>query len=169
MKTVHFILIPILLFAFIQVKAQEEVKKSKQELKLEKQKQVEEMVNSKTFIFEGTNAYSEGGKSVNITSGPNMVYFSPDRIKSDLPFFGQARSASAGYGTPGGYKFEGKPDEFTIENAKKGYSLKAVVKTVNETFTLNMSIGTDGNANLYVYSINRSSMRYNGEITKPKL
>jgi len=167
MKTRYSILILIILFAFTSAYAQEQSKKSKQEQKLEKQKQVEEMINSKIFLFEGSMAYSESGKPVNISSGPNTVSFSPDMIKSDLPFYGQANSASAGYGTPGGYKFEGKPDEYSIEPSKKGYTLKAVVKAVNESYTLNLSIGTDGNANLNVYSINRSSMRYNGEIVKP--
>ena len=88
-------------------------------------------------------------------------------IKSDLPFFGRSRSASAGYGGPSGYVFEGKPEEFTLEEAKKGYKLNAVVREGGESYTLNMSISSDGTANLTVLSLNRSSMRYNGDIRKP--
>lgn len=154
------------LFFISTAYAQEAGKKSKEERKLEQQKITEELVNSKIFLFVGSTAYSEGGKSVTITSGPNTVSFSPEMVKSNLPFFGTTTSASAGFGGQSGYTFEGKPDEYTIENAKKGYKLKAVVKSNNESYTLNLSISAEGNANLSVYSINRSSMRYNGDIRK---
>jgi hypothetical protein len=168
MKTKYSILIILFVFLVSAVYAQETGKKSKQERKLERQKQTEELVNSKTFLFIGSNAYPETGRPITISSGPNTVNFSPEMIKSNLPFFGQVKTASAGFGAQTGYTFEGKPEEYTIESSKKGYKLKAVVRDGNDSYTLNMSIGDDGNANLNVYSINRSSMRYNGEIRKPE-
>jgi hypothetical protein len=168
MKTSYSILIILSVFLVSAVHAQETGKKSKEERKLEKQKQTEELVNSKTFLFIGSNAYPENGRPITISSGPNKVNFSPEMIKSSLPFFGQVKTASAGYGAQTGYTFEGKPEEYTIESSKKGYELKAIVRQGNETYTLNMSIGDDGSANLSVFSINRSSMRYNGEIRKPE-
>jgi hypothetical protein len=168
MKTGKYILILMLLFAFSASYSQEPEKKSKSEKKLEQQKQTEELMNSKTFVFKGSTAFSEKGKTISITSGANTVSFSPELIKCDLPFFGEAKTASAAYGGQGGYRFEGKPDEFTLENTKKGWKLKAVVKTGNDTFTMNMTASPEGSANLNLYSINRSSMRYNGEVKKPE-
>jgi hypothetical protein len=163
MKTGYSILI-LLLFFVSATHAQEAEKKSKEERKSEQQKKTKELVNSKTFLFIGNRAYSEGGKSFTLTSDPNSVSFSQEMIKSNLPFFGTVKTASAGYGTQSGYTFEGKPDEFTIDSTKKGFQVKAVVKTVNEKYTLNLSISQVGDASLNVYSINRSSMRYNGDI-----
>ena len=168
MKTRYAVILLMLIFVISTGYSQENKKKSKQEKKIERQKQTEELMNSKTFLFEGNTAYPQGGKPVTITSGPNTVSFSPDMIKSNLPFFGKATSASTIYGGQGGYMFEGKPDEFTLESTKKGWELKAVVKTGTDTFTMNLTASPDGNANLNVYSINRSSMRYNGEIRKPE-
>lgn len=168
MKTRYSVLVLMLFFVFSSSYSQEPAKKSKSEKKLEKQKQTEELMNSKTFEFIGSNAFTEKGKTISMTSGPNTVSFSPEMIKSDLPFFGEAKTASAAYGGQGGYKFEGKPDEFTLENTKKGWKLKAVVKTGNETYTLNLTASPEGSANLNIYSISRSSMRYNGEIKKPE-
>jgi len=162
----NFLLLTLLVLAISTGYAQETTKKSKEERKIEQQKKTKELVESKIFLFVGNTAYSEGGKSVSITSGPNSVSFSPEMVKSNLPFFGTANTASAGFGGQSGYTFEGKPDVFSVDSTKKGFQLKAVVKTVNESYTLNLSISTDGNANLNVYSINRSSMRYNGEIRK---
>jgi hypothetical protein len=166
MKTRYSILILMFLFVITASYSQESGKKSKEERKLELQKQTEDLMNSKIFLFVGNTAYSEGGKSVAISSGPNTVSFSPDLIKSNLPFFGTAKTASAGYGGQSGYTFEGKPDEYTVDSTKKGYTVKAVVKSGNDNFTMNLTISPEGGANLSVYSINRSSMRYNGEIRK---
>ena len=168
MKTRYLTSILLLFLVITSGYSQDSEKKSKEERKLEKQKQTEELVNSKTFLFIGSTAYPESGRPITISSGPNTVNFSPEMIKSNLPFFGQVKTASAGYGTQTGYTFEGKPEEYTIESSKKGYKLKAIVIQGNETYTLNMSLGDDGNGNLNVYSINRSSMRYNGEIRKPE-
>jgi len=168
MKTKYLTSLLILFLVIASGYSQDSEKKSKEERKLEQQKQTEELVNSKTFLFIGSTAYPENGQPISITSGANTVNFSTEMIKSNLPFFGQVKTASAGYGAQSGYTFEGKPEEYTIESSKKGYKLKAVVREGNETYTLNMSIGDDGNANLNVYSINRSSMRYNGEIRKPE-
>ena len=158
----------VLLLFISAAYAQEAGKKSKEERKLEMQKHTEDLMNSKSFLFVGNTAYSEGGKSVTITSGPNTVSFSPDLVKSNLPFFGTAKTASAGYGGQSGYTFEGKPDEYTVDSTKKGYKVKAVVKSGNDNFTMNLTVSPEGGANLSVYSISRSSMRYNGEILKPE-
>ena len=162
----NFLLLVLLVLAISTGYAQEAGKKSKEERKLEQQKQTKELVDSASFLFVGNTAYPERGSQVNISSGPNTVSFSQEMIKSNLPFYGQAKSASAGFGGQSGYTFEGKPDEFKIDSTKKGYQLKAVVKTINDSYTLNLSISPDGGANLNVFSINRSSMRYNGEIRK---
>ena len=166
MKTGNYILILMLLFVVTASYSQESEKKTKAERKLEKEKQTEELMNSKTFVFKGSTAFTEKGKTISITSGANTASFSPEMINCDLPFFGEAKTASAAYGGQGGYKFEGKPDEFTLENTKKGWKLKAVVKTGNETYTMNLTASPDGSSNLNVYSISRSSMRYNGEVGK---
>lgn len=155
----------VLLLTFSIGHAQE--KKTKEQKKLEKQQAIEELIGSKNFVFEGITAYPERGKPINISSGQNTVSFTEEMIKCNLPFFGQVKSASAGYGSPGGYEFEGKPDEFTIDSTKKGWKIKAVVKTGNDNYTLNLSASPDGSANLNVYSLNRSSMRYNGDVKKP--
>jgi len=144
---------------------QETAKKSKQERDLEKQKQIEELVNSKNFMFIARTAFSQRGRAIQLTSRPNTVAFSPDLISSDLPFFGRAY-AGAAYGESVGYTFEGKPDVFTIEPDKKGYNIKAVVKTPADTYTLILLAGSGGSASLTISSNNRSTMSYSGDISK---
>jgi hypothetical protein len=147
--------------------AQEPVKKTKQELKLEKQKETEEMINSKAFVFTARTAFPSGGRSTSITSGASTVKFTPDLITSDLPFFGTS-TRPTGYGTDSGMKFEGKPEEYTMEKKKSGYEIRLVVKTTDDSYRINLTVSSDAYASLSIFSNNRSSMSYSGEIVKPE-
>jgi hypothetical protein len=166
MKTI-FCFVVIFCFIVSSAVAQEQVKKTKEELKLEKQKETEEMLNSKTFVFVARTAFSSGGKSTSITSGASTIKFTPDLIKSDLPFFGTT-TRPTGYGTDSGMKFEGKPEEYTMEKKKNGYEIRLVVKTTEDSFRITLNAGSDGYASLSLFSNNRSSMNYSGEIVKPE-
>jgi hypothetical protein len=152
-------LIPGILFS--QEKSKKELKA---ERKLEQQKKTEAMVTSKSFVFTGSMAYPQGGRSVNLTTTPNFVKFGPDEIESDMPFYGRAYSG-AGYGGPTGLNFKGKPDEFTVEKTSKGYFIQASVKSDNDSYKLSLTVGTEGNASLSISSVNRSSMSYSGNIS----
>jgi len=154
-----FILIPGTLFP--QEKSKKELKA---ERKLEQQKKTEELVNSKTFVFTGSMANPQGGRSVNLTTTPNFVKFSPDEIESDMPFYGRAYSG-AGYGVSAGMAFKGNPEEFTVEKTKKGFYIRASVKTDTDSYRLSLTAGKEGNASLTISSVNRSSMSYSGNIS----
>ncbi|MHC1777942.1 MAG: DUF4251 domain-containing protein [Lentimicrobium sp.] len=148
--------------------AQEKSKKQlKEEQRAELKKQTEALVKSQVFVFKGRMAYPQGGRSVDLTTNTNYVKFSPDLIESYLPFFGKAYSG-VGYGGDSGLKFEGKPEEFTIETGKKNYIIKAEVKGENDVFRLTLNVGFEGGASLTVISNNRSSISYSGDISAPE-
>jgi hypothetical protein len=147
--------------------AQEKSKKQiKEEQKIEKQKQIDMLVNSKTFVFNATRALPQGGKSINLTSSYDMK-FSPDLIESYLPYYGRAYSG-VGYGGDSGMKFDGKPEEFTVTKGKKNYSINAVVKGNNDTYRLSLTVSFEGSGTLSITSNNRSFISYNGDITAPE-
>jgi hypothetical protein len=156
-------LVIILVLIPVSLLSQEKSKKElKEERKLEQQKKTEALVNSKTFVFTGTMAHPQGGRSVNLTTTPNFMKFSPDLIESDMPFYGRAYSG-AGYGGP-----TGKPDEFTFEKTSKGYFIQASVKADNDNYKISLTVGAEGNSSLSVSSVNRSSMSYSGNISSPE-
>lgn len=67
--------------------AQEKSKKElKEEKKIERQKQIDSLVNAKTFDFVGRTAMPTGYKSVNLTTNTNYVKFQPALIDSYMPF-----------------------------------------------------------------------------------
>jgi hypothetical protein len=148
--------------------SQEKTKKQiKEEQKVEKQKQVEVLINSKMFAFTARNASPQGYKMIDLTTNPNYVKFQPDFIKSEMPFFGRAFSG-VGYSSDAGLNFEGKPEEFSIEKGKKNYQIRVVVKGNNDTYRLTLSVYFEGGATLYINSNNRSSISYSGTISEIK-
>jgi len=111
-KISTFLLLIILLCAtgFSQEKSKKQIKEDQ---KIEKEKQIENLLNAKEFDFVPKTAMPQGYKTVNLTSYSYSIIFKQDFIKSYMPFYGRAYSG-VGYGTDEGMKFEGKPDDYTI-------------------------------------------------------
>jgi len=166
-----FVSILTLLFALFiftnAVEAQEKSKKQlKEEKKLEKQKQIGILVESKEFVFVADRALPQSGRAINLTTVYN-VDFHPEWIKSDLPFFGRAYSG-VGYGGDEGMKFEGKPTVYTIEKSKKAYIIKADVRGERDSYSMILTVYFTGSATLSINSNNRSSISYDGDIEEFK-
>jgi hypothetical protein len=165
MKARVYILVLILSMAtttgFSQDKSKRELK---EERKLEKQKQIETMINTKEFIFVPRTALPSGMPSVNLSLNQNYVKFIPDLIDSYMPFFGSAYSI-VGYGTDTGLSFKGQPKKFSIEKKGKLFQINVVVKGETDIFSLFLSVGSEGNASLSISSNNRSTISFEGEIS----
>ena len=149
---------------FSQEKSRSEIKK---ERKLEKQSQIAEMVNAREFVFIGRTALPQGYRSVNLASNPNFVKYHPDLIEGDMPYFGKAYSG-VGYGGEGGLKFDGVPEDYTVEKRKKNFLIKAVVKGENDVYDISLTVGFEGGSTLSITSNNRSQISYIGDISAPE-
>lgn len=167
MKTKLSILLVLLCFLHSPVFAQE---KSKKELKAEKeqqqQKEIETLINSKSFVFEAQKVNPKGGRVIILDYNTYFLKFNTEKTTSDLPFFGRAFNVA--YGGDGGIKFEGVPENIKIEKKKKSYILKATVKGKDDVYNLTFSIFLNGGATLFVNSNNKASISYDGEIKAPK-
>jgi hypothetical protein len=140
MKTKISILVLILSMlettGFSQVKTRRE---SREQKKLEKQIQIEALVNSKEFVFVPRTALPSGMSPVNLSINQNYIKFRPELINSYMPFFGNANSGVV-FSTDKGLKFIGKPELFTVEKNKNSYQLYAVVKGETDNFRLSLSV-----------------------------
>jgi hypothetical protein len=153
--------------SFTNGMAQEKSKKElKEERKLEKQKQIALLVDSKAFLFEAIRVIPQGGRTIELTSNYTLE-IQPDLIKCDLPFFGRAYSG-VGYGGDGGMKFEGKPTVFSTEKKKKAYLIKAEVKGERDSYSIMLTVYFEGSAYVTINSNNRSSISYDGNIESIK-
>ncbi len=153
-------LIVIIGTAFPQEKSKKE---QKEEEKLLKQKQIEELINSKDFVFKGRWALPMGTNQVDLSSNPNYVKFSTDLMDGYMPFFGTATSG-IGYGGDNTIKFKDKPESFNIEKKKKNFQIDAKVKGENDIYRISLSVSFEGSSSMSIISNNRSTITYQGEI-----
>lgn len=165
-----FMITAFLVFAFLQVNAQETVKKSKKELKAEKEaKQIEEtkaIVESKMFVFDARNVNPMKGRSITLTSEYD-VKVTKDSIYSYLPYYGVAYSASYG-GTDSPMIFDKPFETCNIEKTKKGFEVNVTVKNGNDRLDFSFYIFETGSATLSVSSTNRQAISYYGNVVKDK-
>ena len=167
MKCKLLILLALLCFLSFPVLAQEKTRKElKADRELQKQKEIEALIDSKNFVFEAQKALPQGGRMLNLDYNTYFLKFNREKTTCDLPFFGRAFNVP--YGGDGGIKFEGIPENIKIEKKKKSVNVKATVKGKNDVYTLYFNIFFDGGATLSVNSNNRASISYDGEIEAPK-
>ncbi len=140
-------------------------KADKEKKRLELQKQVDSLIESKQFIFVAKLALPMWGSSILLTPNANYLKFDPSYIVSYMPYFGDTYSAD--YNIDPGVKFEGKPEEFDIKklNKAKGYDIRVKVSIPQDTFDIFLHVGTEGSANLTISSYRRNSISYVGSIS----
>lgn len=168
MKTKLSILLLLLCFLNFSVSAQQKSKKElKAERELQKQKEIEALIDSKNFVFEAQKVTPQGGRLIILDYNTYFLKFNAEKTTCDLPFFG--RGYNVGYGSDGGIKFEGTPENMKIEKKSKNYRVRATVKGKDDVYDLFFTIFFDGGATLSVNSNNRAPISYDGQISAPKL
>jgi hypothetical protein len=150
--------------AFTQEKSKKELK---EEEKLQKQIQIEALVNSKNFVFVAKYALPMGARQIDLTSNPNYIKFNPELMDGYMPFFGTA-TAGIGLGGDNTIKFKDKPDPFSLEKKKKNFQVDATVKGENDTYRLSLSVTFEGSTSLSIISNNRGTISYQGEVFPPE-
>jgi hypothetical protein len=165
MKTsiLSFFLCFSMLIGFAQEKTKQQIK---EEQKLEKQKEIAALVDSKEFEFVGQTAYPQGTRSVDLTTNSNFLKFEKDSIDSQMPYFGRAYGGVAYGRGDGGMHFKGKIENYSLTKDKKKYLMRAKISDKAETYDLLLTVFFEGNASLSINTFNRSSISYNGRIEK---
>ncbi|MEL1242283.1 DUF4251 domain-containing protein [Flavobacterium flavipallidum] len=165
MKKSKIVYLVLFCFTILTGFSQEKTRRQiRAEEKIQKQKEIEKLIDAREFEFVAQNLNSQIFNFVDLTTNPNFIKFKPDFIKSDMPYFGRGFSGLAYAGSDTGLKFEGKPEKFTVKKNRKGYQLDVVVKGQQDSFNLGLSVGFDGGATLSVISNNRSPINYFGAI-----
>lgn len=158
----------LIILLTLNVNAQEAQKKSKKEIRAEKEaKKIEEtkaLVESKMFVFDARNANPMRGRSMTLTSEYD-VRITKDSIYSYLPYFGVAYSASYG-GSDSPMIFDKPFETCTLEKTKKGYTVEVDVKNGNDKLDFSFYISENGTTTLSVSSTNRQAITYYGDIVK---
>ncbi|WET01908.1 DUF4251 domain-containing protein [Flavobacterium sp. YJ01] len=160
------ILLLICLLSFPTFAQQKTKKELKAEQAQEKQKEIEELIDAKTFVFEAQKVTPQGGRLIILNDYSYFLKFNIDSTSCDLPFFGRAFNVA--YNGDGGMKFEGKPENIKVGKKSKNINFQATVKGDNDTYDLMFRIFYNGSATLSINSNNRAPISYDGIIRAPK-
>ena len=153
MKTRTILTIFILLMSAIALQAQEI-------------EDMEELVESGTFLFVADRAFPSGGRSVSLLNRPNKVEFNGENATGDLAYFGRAHNPSVAYNPDGGgIKFDGEMMNKEVKVKKKKIILSFKMSTARVQYNCFLTISGSGSATLSIDSSNQSSISYNGAVT----
>lgn len=124
---------------------------------------VEQLVNSKNFVFVAQSANPLGGGNIMLNSLYD-VKVSGDTLHSQLPYFGRAFMAPL-YSTQSPLQFSTTSFDYKLKEKKKGgYEIIMIPKDNRDIRQLHLQVTETGYARLQVFSNNRQPISFNGYI-----
>ncbi|PHR10827.1 MAG: hypothetical protein COA40_13335 [Aequorivita sp.] len=158
-----YVFLPAILFCLTlgSVSAQNKPDKQLGIVKSE-QNPTEVLLNSKNFEFIANTALPLGQPSKNLVGSNYSVTFTPEKIISNMPFYG--RSYATIIGKDKGLRFKGAPAEFTIENRDDSLLARTVVVNEEDTYSILLVVGHAGFATMTISTNDRQTIDFQGEI-----
>ena len=138
---------------------------SKKEKKAKRQLEMAQLIDSGKFRFVARSANSELGNFNQLSSNYDLVFDSL-QIRAFLPYYGRAYHVP--YGGSGGVKFDLKAKKIDKEwnERKKLFYIKTQLADSQDSYSIYLTTGLDGFADLKINFRNRSWINYYGTIEK---
>jgi len=145
-----------------------EKKQSKKEARAEKKKkqfeETQELVKSKSFIFDAQRVFPTGTRSLDLTTNPGSIKIENDSAWVDLPYFG--RSYTSHYDANFSMDFEGRIKDEKLEISEKklkiNYSFDVIAN--NDEYNIFMEISFSGDCSVTINSHGKATISYSGKI-----
>ena len=123
---------------------------------------VKEKIESKSYVIHCDRIYPMRGQSRYITNDYS-IELKGDTVRSYLPYFGVAHSAS--YGGNNVLDFKKVCRDYVIKEGKKGsWVVSFTVENENETLEYQLTIYPNGNVRVFIQPMKRDSVSYSGEL-----
>jgi hypothetical protein len=138
---------------------------SRKERKAKQRLEMAQLIQDGKFRFVARSANSELGNFNQLSSNYEMVFDSL-QITAFLPYYGRAYSVP--YGGSGGVKFDLKAESIDKKwnERKKLFTLATEVADSEDSYSIYLTCGLDGFADLKIHFRNRRWISYNGTIQK---
>lgn len=129
--------------------------------------QYSRMISDGNFVFTVQSINPTGGRTMQATSTYTMRA-EEGTYEANLPYFGRAYTAP--YGSGGGIRFEGEPEDREIEKDPSKRTTRLIfsigdVEISNEQYRVTLEISASGYGTLTVNSQNRQTISYYGKIS----
>ena len=160
------LLFSILSLLSIAVLAQDSKKEAKDKKKQEQYENVQKLIMSKKYEFEGRKANPKGGRQIDLTTRGNFLRIDGSKANADMPYFGRAYGGSGYSNSDGGIKFDGPMETYDVEknDKKRRHTIKFKVKGTDDTFSCTLTISSMESASLSVTSNKKQGISYSGFI-----
>jgi hypothetical protein len=138
---------------------------NRKERKARQQLEMAQLIKSGRFRFVAHSAMSDLGNFNDLGSNCDLVIDSLN-VKASLPYFGRAYSVP--YDGSGGVNFEStavKIDKIWSET-KKSFTISMELADSQDSYSISLSAGLDGYADLMIHFRNRQWISYYGIIEK---
>jgi hypothetical protein len=165
----YLIIALLVSFSFLGNAQDTENLSRKEKKALKKAKMIEEtkaLLDSKVYLFDPNRALPSGMRSINL-DGTFFAKINKDTLNCYLPYYGRAYSVDYG-SNEGPLNFTQPIQNYSMEESKKGYTVKFNVKNKNDNINFMFTISETGSASLNLNSTNRQSISYHGIIEKPE-
>lgn len=161
MKTINLLVIFVLLAGVWGFKQGD-----KKEIKARQQLEMAQLIEKGRFKFVARSAHSDLGVFNNLTPSYEVIFDSL-KIKAYLPYYGRVYQAKYG-DTNGGVKFElvATKIEKKYNERKQLYTIATELKDTDERYTISLTAGLNGFADLRINFVNRQWISYYGVIEK---
>lgn len=128
-------------------------------------KNIDALVEAKTYVFKANTALPQRGNSIPLTSFYTLQV-SPDTVIADLPYFGRAFVAPINP-ADGGIKFTSTKFAYESEDGKKGrHEILIKPEDTRDTRQLRLTISENGYATLNVTSNSRDNISFYGTVSE---
>ena len=137
---------------------------SKEQARIEQAAWIKQSLEDKDFRIEVSQALPQSGRSVNLTSSYS-ISLKDDVVISQLPYYGRAYSVP--YGGGEGLNFKAEYTDYSLAYDAKGMAtIQLKARTKEDSYTIRLRIYPNGKSYVYVESVNRQSISFNGELEK---
>lgn len=158
-KAVALLIITLVLFNSNTMAQESKEEKSQQKTEL-----IENLLQSKNFVFKAQYALPATSRSIYLTSQYDVRIMN-DTIISDLPFFGRAYVATMNP-SDAGIHFTSTKFEYSVSEKKKGgWKITILPKDTRDVRQMYLTVSSGGNASLQVISNNRQAMNFTGSVS----
>ena len=134
---------------------------------------IKKAITTNSYVFKANYVIPMSLNAGPLNSANYDVTVNDGKLVVYLPYFGRAYTAPRNP-NEGGIKLTTSEYDYTsVANKKGGWDIiikpkKTTIQTVNDVQVMRLSVGKDGYATMYITSINRQPITFNGTIEEFK-
>ncbi len=103
---------------------------------------------------------------INVMGNGDFIKINGDTVQGELSYFGEVRNVGVYTPSESGINFDGEPNSYEVTENEKKQSIRVEfdIKSKLELYTVVMELYPNNKATVFINSMNRTSIRYDGTV-----